>query len=72
MRNFANPELVFELTDIRSVPEPGTAGLMLLGLFVGVSAPAAASPYPSQLIARGRIARCRRLPMWQHRGGRIV
>jgi hypothetical protein len=35
----ANPELVFELTDIRSVPEPGTAGLMLLGLFVGVSAP---------------------------------
>jgi hypothetical protein len=36
---FANPELVFELTDIRSVPEPGTAGLLLLGLLVGVSAP---------------------------------
>jgi PEP-CTERM motif len=35
----ANPELVFELTDIRSVPEPGTAGLMLLGLLVGASAP---------------------------------
>ena len=35
----ANPELVFELTDIRSVPEPGTAGLLLLGLLVGVSAP---------------------------------
>jgi hypothetical protein len=37
--DLANPELVFELTDIRSVPEPGTAGLMLLGLFVGASAP---------------------------------
>jgi len=37
--DLANPELVFELTGIRSVPEPGTAGLMLLGLFVGVSAP---------------------------------
>ena len=37
--DFENPELVFELTDIRSVPEPGTAGLMLLGLFVGASAP---------------------------------
>jgi hypothetical protein len=36
---FANPELVFELTDIRSVPAPGTAGLLLLGLLVGVSAP---------------------------------
>jgi hypothetical protein len=35
----ANPELVFELTDIGSVPEPGTAGLLLLGLLVGVSAP---------------------------------
>ena len=34
-----NPELVFELTQIRSVPEPGTAGLMLLALFVGASAP---------------------------------
>jgi hypothetical protein len=37
--DLANPELEFELTAIRSVPEPGTAGLMLLGLFVGVSAP---------------------------------
>jgi hypothetical protein len=35
----ANPELVFELTGIPSVREPGTAGLMLLGLFVGASAP---------------------------------
>ena len=35
----ANPELVFELTDIRSVPEPGTAGLLLLGLLVGASSP---------------------------------
>jgi hypothetical protein len=32
--NFENPELVFELTDIRSVPEPGTAGLLLLGIVV--------------------------------------
>ncbi len=37
--DFENPELTFALTQIRSVPEPGTAGLMLLGLFVGVSAP---------------------------------
>ena len=27
---------MFELTEIRSVPEPGTAGLLLLGLVVGV------------------------------------
>jgi hypothetical protein len=40
------------------------------GLLVDGSA--RASPYPPPLIARGRIARCRRLPMWQHRGGRIV
>ena len=37
--DLTNPELEFELTQIRSVPEPGTAGLMLLGLFVGASAP---------------------------------
>ena len=37
--DFENPELTFALTQIRSVPEPGTAGLMLLGLFVGASAP---------------------------------
>jgi len=37
--DFENPELTFALTQIRSVPEPGTAGLMLLGLFLGVSAP---------------------------------
>jgi hypothetical protein len=37
--DFENPELTFALTQIRSVPEPGTAGLMLLGLFVGISAP---------------------------------
>jgi len=36
--DFENPELVFELTDIRSVPEPGTAGLLLLGLVAGASA----------------------------------
>ena len=36
--NLANPELVFELTQIRSVPEPGTAGLLLLGLVVAASA----------------------------------
>jgi hypothetical protein len=35
----ANPELVFALTDIRSVPEPGTAGLLLLGVFIVASAP---------------------------------
>ena len=34
-----NPELTFALTQIRPVPEPGTAGLMLLGLFLGASAP---------------------------------
>ena len=37
-KDFANPELVFELTDIRSAPEPGTAGLLLLGLVAGASA----------------------------------
>jgi hypothetical protein len=37
--NLENPELVFELTEIRSVPEPGTAGLLLLGLIVGAWAP---------------------------------
>jgi hypothetical protein len=37
--DLANPELVFELSQIRSVPEPGTAGLLLLGLVVGASVP---------------------------------
>ena len=32
--DFENPELTFALTQIRSVPEPGTAGLLLLGLVV--------------------------------------
>jgi PEP-CTERM motif len=32
--DLANPELAFELTEIVSVPEPGTAGLLLLGLVV--------------------------------------
>lgn len=35
--NLENPELVFELTAIRSVPEPATAGLLLLGLVAGAS-----------------------------------
>jgi hypothetical protein len=39
--NLANPELVFELTAIRSVPEPGTAGLLILGLIVGAWVPLA-------------------------------
>jgi len=30
--DLANPELVFALSEIRAVPEPGTAGLLLLGL----------------------------------------
>jgi hypothetical protein len=34
--DFENPELTFTLTQIRSVPEPATAGLLLLGLVVGV------------------------------------
>jgi len=38
---FANPELVFELTAIRSVPEPDTAGLLLLGLILGAWVPLA-------------------------------
>ena len=37
--NFANPELVFELSQIRSVPEPATAGLLLLGLALGAGVP---------------------------------
>jgi hypothetical protein len=32
--NLENPELVFALTDIRAVPEPGSAGLLLLGVIV--------------------------------------
>ena len=34
--DFENPELTFALTQIRSVPEPATAALLLLGLVVGV------------------------------------
>ncbi len=37
--DFENPELTFALTQIRSVPEPGTAGLLLLGLVVAGRAP---------------------------------
>jgi hypothetical protein len=37
--DFENPELTFTLSQIRSVPEPGTAGLLLLGLVVGASLP---------------------------------
>ena len=35
--DFENPELTFALTQIRSVPEPGTAGLLLLGLVVAAA-----------------------------------
>ena len=33
--NLANPELSFALSQVRSVPEPGTAGLLLLALAAG-------------------------------------
>ncbi len=36
--DLANPELVFTLTQVRSVPEPGTAALLLLSLGFGAGA----------------------------------